>query len=522
MSEKGLLGNSSTIALLTLPWLEASKKRLQEDPVKLKSLIDRGIYRDTIKSLNIGLEPNGNLYMPLYNSKLEVGGIFYFTADFETGSYEFTEWTPNYVAGNPGGEDVLVCSSILEIIFAFQMGFDYPIMVVNKDHFPHSLFTHFKKINLLHSDDKLTDMIGREWICNYNLDHELAPEDTMEQLVMNKRWGRYGTASFLHTHNPFIFVDKLWWHVRSPVTQKRYLINNDWDTFSLTYKWEKKNPTYQTTTEFWEIWIRSDVLFTSLGDQSQSIPTTEEVFDKLFETMLGIFPYMKWDYMEVLIWWIMYTYIFPFYPGAPNNLMVQYEDQNQKQSFEWIMNNYFLPWNRSIWLSWTMASTVLLKVDRTSLPMEWSTAPKLMIASIRDWWFDYHPMMFFCEATGQIKDLRETKFVDYRWVKNLLFRWSLGYKSIPNFTIPQGRSRLAFLYLVCKNEKIIDKLVENVFEETDQFLMSVKKNFAIIPKVIYKDHIKFKPTMLWKRPMKRISKKESLNSSEVNDSSVSE
>lgn len=128
MSERGLIGNSLTIELLTLPGLEASKKRLQDDPVILKRLIDQGILRDTIKSMNVGLATDGRLYMPLYNHRLEVGGIFYFSPDFEIGSYEFTSGTPNYVVGNPHvqhnakiADEVLVCESIKEVLFAFQM-----------------------------------------------------------------------------------------------------------------------------------------------------------------------------------------------------------------------------------------------------------------------------------------------------------------------------------------------------------------------------------------------------------------
>lgn len=90
-------------------------------------MTDQLIQRDTIKSLNIGLAPDGRLYMPLYNSKLEVGGIFYFSSDFEIGSYEFTSGTPNFVVGNPcvkwddKESEVLICESIREVIFAFQL-----------------------------------------------------------------------------------------------------------------------------------------------------------------------------------------------------------------------------------------------------------------------------------------------------------------------------------------------------------------------------------------------------------------
>jgi hypothetical protein len=70
--ERGTIGNSSTIALLTLQGLSDGKKRLQDDPVKLQSLISQGILRDTIQKLPIGLSLDNRLYMPLYNNLLEV------------------------------------------------------------------------------------------------------------------------------------------------------------------------------------------------------------------------------------------------------------------------------------------------------------------------------------------------------------------------------------------------------------------------------------------------------------------
>lgn len=109
-------------------------------------------------------------------------------------------------------------------------------MIADQDHFPHSLITNFRKISLLHSTDKIFDLIGREYICCYHLDHELAPEDTMEQLIENKRWGHYGTISYVQRTNPFVFMDRLWWSIQSPMTKKKYLVDSAGTVYDVIYK----------------------------------------------------------------------------------------------------------------------------------------------------------------------------------------------------------------------------------------------------------------------------------------------
>ena len=538
MMEKGLIGNSLTTELLTLPWLEASKKRLQDDPLILKSLIDQGILRDTIKSMNIGLATDGRLYMPLYNSKLEVGGIFYFSSDFEIGSYEFTSGTPNYVLGNPcvsykESQEVLVCESIKEVLFAFQLWFDNPIMIADQEHFPHNLFTQFKKISLLHSTDNLFDLIGREFICCYHLEHELAPEDTMEHLIENKRWWHYGTLSYTHRTNPFVYMDKLWWLIQSPVTKRKYLVESWWATYDVTYKnvW-KTLPLHVATTEYWEVRMTCDSLFMTIGDQIQSAPSTEQVFETLCESMKYALPFMKEIYIEAVAWWVMYSYISVHAPLGPKNIMVHFENNSHKASFEYYMNTFFMPWDRGNMPTYSMASTLLLKVDRANLPQEGSYAPKLMIASIKDYWLDFPPALFICQATGQDEELRNTEFKMLKGIRSLLFRWSLGYKPIPHseIIIPPGMGPYAFLYLVCPTKTCMQNLINDCFNESLMYRATMEKDMRIIPKKLAKKNTRYAKATLandiifrWKKPpVNPKSKSESLNSSEEKESSVNE
>ncbi len=102
----------------------------------------------------------------------------------------------------------------------------------------------------------------------------------------------------------------------------------------------------------------------------QKPPSTEEVFEKLLDTMKGSLAFMKEEYLEAIAWWIMYAYIFPHSPTGPKNMVIHFENNSHKGLFEFYMNSFFLPWDKGNMATYSMASTLLLKVERTNLPQE--------------------------------------------------------------------------------------------------------------------------------------------------------
>lgn len=539
MLKAGLMANSSSIELLTLSGLQEGKQRLKDNPLKITSLINQGIMRDTIHRMPIGLSKDWRLYMPLYNQKLMIGGIFYFDEKFETGSFEWTMNSPNYVVGNPmpysnseEKEEVLVCSTLKEVIFAFQLGFKNPIMVVDQEHFPHSLFSYFHRISMLHQDDIMADMIGREWFACYHLDHELCQDDLLDTLYENKRFINRGMIGATHMSNPFFYIDKLWWHIQSPVSRARYLVNSDWDSFELKMKNIWKKNYLETVTDYGSIRVESDALQLSLGDQKVSIPTTEEVYLVVFESLMNIFPYMQSGYIAVLTHWIMYSYVFPHFPFAPQNLSVHFEDNLKKSTFAFYMNKFFVPFEKS-GQTYSMSSAQLLRIERSSLPSEGQQAPRLYIASITDNWFTFSPSMIIADVTGNNQDLRDQKFIWLRGIRSLLFRWSLGFKGpkASELVIPRGMSNFSFLF-ICENRSEIERMFNAVFSKTDEFIayisrrreIAVPKN--ITPSKIMKNRVRTlsdNEITLWNNPLKnRISKKKYWSLSEASDSSASE
>lgn len=531
--ERGTIGNSSTIALLTLQGLSDGKKRLQDDPVKLQSLISLGILRDTIQKLPIGLSLDNRLYMPLYNSSLEVGGIFFFDEKFKTWAFEYTWASPNYVLGNPfttynaeKPEEILICSSVLEVIYAYQLGFDNPIYIPDEDNFPHAVFGYFKKISLLHPNESLMDIIGKEWIACYHLERELEPEDRMDTIAPMKQWLHYGGAVYTHTSNPFTFIDKLWWNVQSPVSKKKYLINSDYNVYELTQKNSSKSFILQASTEFGEIRLSGDPIFAVIWDQKVTAPTTLEVVELLTHSMTNLFPTLRTDYIEVIVLWIMYSYVYPKFPWAPQNLVINFENNSLKLQFHWYMERFFLPWSQSLYRSRSVAWSVILKIDRSSLPLEDCYAPKLMCASLKDWWFDLPPSLVIGEATGQHQDLRWQSFVNLKQIRSTLLRWSLGFITPAPHTIqiPKGLSGLCFLYTAEGSNRQIDRINDTIFVETQRFITKYIKNKKTLPKGLDKDTrtLSFNSSK-WKRPhSNEQSKKRSSPTLDESESSVSE
>lgn len=230
----------------------------------------------------------------------------------------------------------------------------------------------------------------------------------------------------------------------------------------------------------------------------QKPPSTEEVFETLFESMKTAFVFMKEEYIEAIVWWTMYAYIFPHSPTGPKNMVIHFENNSHKATFEYFMNSFFLPWDKGNMATYSMASTLLLKVDRTNLPQEGAYCPKLMIASIRDGWFDFPPALFICEATGQDKELRDSEFKMLKGMRNLLFLWSIGYKPIPHrdLVIPAGLGPFAFLLLVCPTKAIIQNLLSTCFNESIMFLNTLEKKKSVLPKTIGKNNMKYKKNIL--------------------------
>lgn len=199
----------------------------------------------------------------------------------------------------------------------------------------------------------------------------------------------------------------------------------------------------QASTEFGEVRFLGDPIFTAIGDQKVIAPTTLEVIELLTHSMTCLFPTLRTDYIEVIVPWIMYAYVYPRFPFAPQNLVINFENNSLKLHFNWYMEKFFLPWSLS-YHSRSMASSLILKMDRSSLPPEECHSPKLMCASLKDGWFDLPPSLIIAEATGQNKDLRDQTFVNLKQIRSTLLRWSLGYEAPPasSITIPRGLGML--------------------------------------------------------------------------------
>jgi hypothetical protein len=241
--------------------------------------------------------------------------------------------------------------------------------------------------------------------------------------------------------------------------------------------------------------------------------------------MTNLFPTLRTDYIEVIVLWIMYSYVFPRLPFAPQNLILNFENNSLKLQFHWYMERYFLPWNIS-YHTRSMSASVILKIDRSSLPPEDCYAPKLMCASLKDWWFDLPPSLVISEATGQHKELRDTTFVNLKQIRSTMLRWSLGYEAPPasSIVIPKGLGMLCFLYVWQKSNRFIQNIYDTIYAETERFIYSYFMAKKFIPKKLAKDpnSISFNSSK-WKRPSSNEQfKKKLLNISEGKESSVSE
>jgi hypothetical protein len=313
--------------------------------------------------------------MPMYDVKLTVGGIFYFDETLEIGSFEWTQNHPNFVVGNPWPyssmnekEEVLVCQSIREVLLAFQLGFMNPIMVVDMENFPHRVFEAFKRVSLLHLDLKMIEYIARDWTACYHLDHELCPEDTMEKLMLNKRWGNRGALPMNFYNNPFVFADKLWWNTFSPISKTRALINSAGEVYEPRIKMNKKNAYLEVATEFGTISVDTYGVLFSPGDQRVEIPTTEDVHAQLVETLKNTLPFMREDYAKVLSWWLMYLYVYPLFPFPSQNINLVFENNSFKNNAANILN-FIVPNEKGFLTDYSTASISLVKL-RSDVPLE--------------------------------------------------------------------------------------------------------------------------------------------------------
>ena len=377
ISRSKQIANSLTIELLTLPGLDKAKKRLSDDPDKMNALAAQGILRDTIRRLPIGLSNDNRLYMPLYNQFMTVGGIFYFDEKFEIGTYEFTMNSPHYVVGNPAAswdkksrDEITICYSIKDVILAFQIGIDFPVMVPDVEYFPHKVFMPYKRITTLQSNSKILDLLGRDYVASYQLERELEPEDKLENLEKNKRWFAIGTEQAIINTNPFTYLDNLWWHIITPNSRKHYLLSSNGENYDLEKKVYRKEMYYVANTEYGDIHLNGDVAISSLPEDPDSPPTTKEMMDEVYLTLMSQLPFLREDYARALTYWIMYAYVHPVFPFAPQGLMVCLDNNAYKQALYHVMVRYLMPAAKEGYKTLTTPSANILYVERDNLPIE--------------------------------------------------------------------------------------------------------------------------------------------------------
>lgn len=337
---------------------------------------------------------------------MTVGGIFYFDEKFEYGTYEYTTNSPNFVVGNPAAswrkdsrDELTICFSVKEVILAFQIGIDFPVMIPNMDYFPHYVFTPFKRITVMRSDMGLLDRLGRDYAASYQLERELEPEDTLEDLSQNKRWYRLGIEHTVIRQNPFNYLDQLWWHTITPASQRHYLWSSNGEIYDLNKKLYRKDMYYIADTEYGPIHVNSDAAVSSIPDDLEHPPSTEEIFELVRTALMGQLPFMREEYCRALAYWIMYAYCFPIFPFPPQNLTLCIENVSHKQAINFVLTKYLMPSSREGYHVFTMPSAQLLLIDRQSTPHETGLVPRCFITTLRDRWFDIPPAMIIGKIT---------------------------------------------------------------------------------------------------------------------------
>lgn len=84
------LKNNTIIPELTSEGFILARARLKNSPSTLAIFESKGIKRESVMQLPIGLSNEEQIFMPMYNDEMRVVGVFFVNPTLESGHFEST------------------------------------------------------------------------------------------------------------------------------------------------------------------------------------------------------------------------------------------------------------------------------------------------------------------------------------------------------------------------------------------------------------------------------------------------
>jgi len=116
-----------------------------------------GISVETLRILMIGVDDEGNVIMPIFNTKnLILGTLTIFDIYKDGGIYKYDCYG---LVGNPRSEkkSIVVAKNIIDVCLLWQIGIDNPVVVSDRDNT--MMLTQYKEISFVDGDDDLTELL---------------------------------------------------------------------------------------------------------------------------------------------------------------------------------------------------------------------------------------------------------------------------------------------------------------------------------------------------------------------------